>query len=144
VIYLDTSVVAPFYWQEALSDQVEALLSDESDMGLSELVEVELCSALSRRVRTREISQGQARDIVAQFQLHLEHQFYRRIAVKATHYSLAKTWISRFETSLRSLDALHLAIASVNGVRLVTADQALAKSAVFFGVEVQLLTSLNG
>ncbi|MGV0024414.1 type II toxin-antitoxin system VapC family toxin [Phormidesmis priestleyi] len=69
MIYLDTSVVAPFYWQEALSDRVEALLSDESDVGLSELVEVELCSALSRRVRMREISQGQARDIVAQLQL---------------------------------------------------------------------------
>lgn len=143
MIYLDTSVVAPFYWQEALSNRVEALLRSQPDVGLSELVEVELYSALSRRVRMREISQGQAREIVAQFQLHLEHQFYGRIAVDATHYNLAKMWISRFETPLRSLNAMHPAIAAANQLRLVTADQALAESAVVFGVEVQLLTPLN-
>jgi predicted nucleic acid-binding protein len=38
------------------------------------------------------------------------------------------------------LDALHLAIASSQGIRLITADQGLAGSAERFGVEVQLLT----
>ena len=56
MIYLDTSVIASFYWAEALSDTVEELLSTETEPGLSQLVEVELFSALSRRLRMREIS----------------------------------------------------------------------------------------
>lgn len=45
MIYLDTSVVAPFYWAEAFSDAVEELLRQETELGISQLVEVELCSA---------------------------------------------------------------------------------------------------
>ena len=40
------------------------------------------------------------------------------------HYHLAREWISRFTTPLRTLDALHLAVASQNNIRLVTADTA--------------------
>ena len=78
MIYLDTSVIVPFYWSEALSDLVEELLSRETERGLSQLVEVELFSALSRRVRMREMSQGEARAIANRFQAHLEHRFSNR------------------------------------------------------------------
>jgi uncharacterized protein len=42
LIYLDTSVIAPLYWTEALSDAIEALLRIELEPALSQLVEVEL------------------------------------------------------------------------------------------------------
>jgi uncharacterized protein len=58
LIYLDTSVIAPFYWQERLSEVVQALLRNETEVALSQLVEVELFLALSRRVRMGEISQA--------------------------------------------------------------------------------------
>jgi predicted nucleic acid-binding protein len=139
LIYLDTSVVAAFYWTEALSDTVEQLLRHEAEPGLSQLVEVELFSALSRRVRMGEIYREDARLIVEQFQADLDNGFYTRIALEAIHYNLAREWIGRFDTPLRTLDALHLAIAAENGLRLVTADEALAGSAEAFGVEVQIL-----
>jgi predicted nucleic acid-binding protein len=68
LIYLDTSVIAAFYWAEALSDRVE-----------------------------------------------------------------------EFNTSLRTLDALHLACASSNNLCLVTADEVLAASAEALEIEAQLL-----
>jgi uncharacterized protein len=139
LIYLDTSVLAALYWAEALSDIVEELVLVESELGLSQLVEVELFSALSRRVRMREISQEDATAIVQRFQADLDSNFYTCIAVERIHYNLAREWISRFETPLRTLDALHLAIASQNNIRLVTADEALAASAGILGVEFQLL-----
>jgi uncharacterized protein len=55
------------------------------------------------------------------------------------HYHLAREWISRFTTPLRTLDAKHLAVASQNNIRLVTADAALAASAQFLGVDILLL-----
>lgn len=140
MIYLDTSVIAPFYWTEALSDTVEELLRTEAELGLSQLVEVELLSALSRRVRMREISQEVARTIATLFQTHLNNNFYLLIPLESLHYQLARNWIGHFNTSLRTLDALHLACASSNNLRLVTADEALAVSANALGIEVQLLT----
>ena len=140
MIYLDTSVVVPFYWPEALSDVVEQLLRSETEPALSQLVSVELFSAVSRRVRMGEISQEQARQIAARFQTHLDSGFYTLLPLEPVYYQLAREWISRFETPLRTLDALHLACASSNDLCLVTADEALAESAEALGVEVRLLT----
>lgn len=106
MIYLDTSIVAPLYWKEALSDTVKQLVLTETELGLSQLVEVELVSALSRRVRMREISQEEAAAIVHKFQTDLNGGFYTSIALETTHYNLAREWISRFDTPLRTLDAL--------------------------------------
>jgi uncharacterized protein len=139
LIYLDTSVVAPFYWQEQLSAVVQELLGNESEIALSQLVEVELFSALSRRVRMGEISQNQAGAIAERFEMHIAYRFYTRLPVEALHYSLAQEWIRKFDTPLRTLDALHLAIASSQGIGLITADRGLAGSAEAFGIEVQLL-----
>jgi uncharacterized protein len=144
LIYLDTSVIAPFYWQERLSEVVQALLRNETEVALSQLVEVELFSALSRRVRMGEISQAQAGAIADRFEVDIDDGFYTRLPVEALHYRLAQDWIRRFDTPLRTLDALHLAIASAQGICLITADRGLAGSAEAFGVEVELLTLPEG
>jgi hypothetical protein len=143
LIYLDTSVIAPFYWAEALSGTVEQLLRIETEPGLSQLAEVELFSALSRRIRMGEISQEDARGIVKRFQADIDNSFYTYITLESVHYNLARDWISRFETPLRTLDARHLAIAAKHNLRLVTADEALAVSAKIFGVEAQMLRPLS-
>ena len=71
MIYLDTSVIAPLYWTEALNNAAEQLLLNETEVGLSQLVEVEIVSALSRRVRIREISQQDAIAIVEKISVSL-------------------------------------------------------------------------
>jgi predicted nucleic acid-binding protein len=143
LIYLDTSIIVPFYWPEALSDAVDQLLRAETEPGLSQLAEVELFSALSRRVRMGEISQEQARQIAARFQTDLDSGFYTRLLLEPDHYQKAREWLSRFETFLRTLDALHLACANSNDLCLVTADEALTRSAQAIGVEVRLLALSN-
>lgn len=139
MIYLDTSVLAPLYWVEALSTRVEQFVNSETELALSQLIEVELVSALSRRVRMGEISYDNAKIISAKFETDLDRGVYNLIAVNNAHYDLAREWISRFQTPLRTLDALHLAIAHLNNITLVTADQGLAASAGILGAAVQLL-----
>jgi predicted nucleic acid-binding protein len=130
LIYLDTSVLVPLYWAEALSDSVEELLSGEAvEPAISQLVEVEFVSALSRRVRMGEVAQGEARAIVQQFQTDLEAGLYTQLALEPIHYIMARDWIHQFNTPLRTLDGLHLAIAVANTISLVTADEGLAESA---------------
>jgi uncharacterized protein len=103
---------------------------------------VELFSAVARKLRMREISPEEARQIALNFQTDLDENFYSRIPLEAIHYNLARDWISRFEVPLRTLDALHLAVASSNHLLLVTGDEALARSAGTLGIEVQLLSAV--
>ncbi|MEC4813507.1 MAG: type II toxin-antitoxin system VapC family toxin [Scytonema sp. PMC 1069.18] len=84
--YLDTSIVAPLYWAEALSNTVEEIVLSETELGLSQLVVVELASALSRRVRMREIAQDDATAIVERFQTDIDSGFYTRIMLETIHY----------------------------------------------------------
>jgi len=113
-------VVAPFYWIEVLSDTVEELLRQEAELGISQLVDVELCSALSRRVRVGDIARDAAQAIANRFQVDRDHGFYIQLALEPIHYSMARDWIRRFDTPLRTLDALHLAVAVSNYSPLVT------------------------
>lgn len=71
MIYLDTSVLAPFYWIEAMSNSVTELFQQSQTLIISELSEVELMFALSRRVRMKEIEREDAIAIVNQFQMHI-------------------------------------------------------------------------
>lgn len=142
MIYLDTSAIVPYYVPEKLSDVVEQLLQKQEDKPIiSQLVEVELFSALSRRVRMGEVSQNDARRITELFENHLNESLYRLVLLENQHYRLARDWISRFDLPLRTLDALHLAVCSINNFSLVTADDKLAQSATILGIDILLLTS---
>jgi hypothetical protein len=92
------------------------------------LTEVEL--ALSRKVRQRELTLDEAQQISIDFPMGLDAGMYQRFAVEAIHYQLARTWISQFNTVLRTLGALHLAIASGHEVPVVTGDVGLALNPV--------------
>jgi uncharacterized protein len=62
------------------------------------------------------------------------------INVENRHYQTAKNWILRFAVPLKTLDAIHLAIAAESDLRLLTADSQLAASAKYFGINVVNLT----
>jgi hypothetical protein len=80
-----------------------------------------------------------AERITAEFFAHLEGNLYRRMALERRHYSMAREWIGRFRTPLRMFDALHLAVAASEKLRLVTADQGLAGSGETLGQDVMLI-----
>jgi uncharacterized protein len=140
LIYLDTSILAPFYWAEAMSKPVTELFQQSQTLLISELSEVELMSALSRRVRMKEIERENAIAIANQFQAHITIGLYEKLPITTQHYQIAQSWIQNFDTPLRTLDALHLAVANEQQVPLITADIGLARSAVNLNVNVQLLT----
>jgi uncharacterized protein len=140
LIYLDTSIIVPAYCAEPLSDRVDELLRRESDLAISNLTEVEFYSALSRKVRQRELTLDEAQQVSIDFQTDLNAGIYQRLVVEAIHYQLAQAWISQFNTVLRTLDALHLAVASSYEIPVVTADIGLAQSARSLGLTVELIS----
>ncbi len=137
--YLDTSIIAAYYCPEPLSDKAESFLTANNQLAISSLTELEIFSAISRKVREGNLNKKSAGRILAAFFSHLDNQLYIVIPVESRHYRLARDWIGLLNNSLRSLDALHLAIASMEGRSIVTSDHGLARSAGTLGIDVFLL-----
>lgn len=137
--YLDTSVVAAYYCPEALSARVQAALADETERAISSLVEVELASAVAQKVRSRQLTRADARLILGKFHSHLQQNIYARLSLEAGHFSQAREWLASLTASLRTLDALHVAVAATNDCSLLTSDAALAKACGNLGVSVRLV-----
>jgi len=139
--YIDTSVLAAYYCPEALSDKAEEIITSAKRPAISYLTRVELFSAISRKVREG-MAPEDGNKIIRQFEYHLvEQKLYRQLDIDEHHYSMAANWIAQFNTSLRSLDGLHLAVSFTAHLNLLTADIRLAEAARFFGLEVTLLTA---
>jgi predicted nucleic acid-binding protein len=138
--YVDTSVLVAYYCPEPFSETAEKLILSSKRPCISSLTEVELASALSRKVREKNLSPDDGNKIYNQFQSHLEQSFYGLTAVEDRHYQTAKTWIIQFSTPLKTLDALHLAVAAEGDLTLLTADQHLDIAAKYFGIDVVIVS----
>jgi len=132
--YIDASVLAAYYHPEPLSGATHNVMSRIDVPVISALTCVELRSALSLKVRSGVTDAKAARSILGLFRDHLAAGMYVRIAIGEDAYTLAEKWLETFGSPLRTLDALHLAAAHLDGMILVTADKALARSASHFGV----------
>ena len=140
MIYVDTSVLAAYYCPEPASDRAQRALSLEAERAVSLLVDVELASALAGKVRGRQIRRTDARRILTLYQSHLEQGIYTRLPIEDAHYAQAREWLTTFAVALRSLDALHVAVAGLSGCSLLTADRALARACSAVGVVARLIT----
>jgi len=139
MVYVDTSVLVAYYCPEPLSDKVEAYLTAHVQPLVSALTEIELFSAVSKKVRTKEMKRKDSGRVVARFLADMENGYYTYLPVEASCFRLARDWIGMFKLSLRTLDALHLAIASSQGFSIVTTDKSLSKSAKGLGLSIILL-----
>lgn len=139
--YVDSSLLGAYYCPEPLSEAAQKFLRSVDQPVISMLTEVEIFSLVAKKKRMREFGESKARKILMEFQSHIDSGYYRMIVPIAEHYHLARDMIGEFRTGLRSLDALHLAIADGDNLPVVTADSVLAKAAKRFGIKARLLPS---
>ena len=131
-VYLDTSAVAKLFLPEADSDEVEKLLRGRRDLYLSDLAVTELASVLVRRVREKSLRAADARRLHRRLLRDLASgEFLRVDATDRCHREAERLLFGLGErTPLRAADALHLALASTAGARvLFTFDRRLATAA---------------
>ncbi len=139
MVYIDTSVLVAYYYPERLSERAEELLMSFVRPGISSLTEVEFFSAVSGKVRKKEINLKDAGRVTARFLAHIGADNYTYIPIEGHHYRLARDWIGMFKMGLRTLDAIHLAVASSEGLSILTSDQGLFKSAKALAQDAILL-----
>jgi hypothetical protein len=138
--YLDTSALAKWYLNEPGSDEFERFIRDWQLGAISRLTTVEFRCLLARRRRTGELTAHLER---AAFRLFLDDIAAGYLEVHALvddHACDALALIERFDGhSLRTLDAVHLAIASALDVEtLATADRVMARAAEAMGLHVAM------
>ncbi|MBM4030987.1 MAG: type II toxin-antitoxin system VapC family toxin [Planctomycetes bacterium] len=138
--YVDTSALVAYYCPEALSAKVQQELRQEAELTISPLVDAEFHSAISMKVRSGELRGSDGRRIVTLFRLDLARSRYRTVPIGDREYQMARDWLATFATSLRALDALHMAAAFANALTILTTDPGLAGCAKHFGVECRLIS----
>jgi predicted nucleic acid-binding protein len=136
-LYADTSALVPYYVSEKFSDLIQSFLQAQLGPTISDLVELEFYSALSVKLRTGELNRTAIVPITALFLRHTEAGLFRRIALHADHYRVAREFIRRFDLPLKAPDSLHLAVCVSEGLRLLTLDEQLARNATTLGIEVE-------
>ncbi len=140
MFYIDTSVIVAYYCPEPMSEAVEELIIEIKQPAISHLTEIEFASAISRKIREKNLSQTDGNKILTQFQSHIQQKMFRWLSLEYKHFQMGKNWISQFNTPLRTLDALHLALASSFNLTLLSADLQLLKSARILGVDVSTIS----
>lgn len=138
-VYADTSLLTAYYCPERGSDQAQSYLTARRNVAISWLTETEMISALSKKVREREISEEDARRIVKVFREHIEMGSYEVLSIGLRDYRDANRFIGRFDTGLRTLDALHVAVAQRENKTLATADIKLAEAVEHLGGKVDFI-----
>lgn len=139
--FCDTSAIIKLYHEEIGTEQMEDIFGDEqSEIIISELTTVEFCSALTKKVRTGEITdvakdaavRNFRKDCLGRFIVTpLDSEIVRQAMTIIVRHG------SRF--SIRTLDALQLAAClaeSSDDLRFVCADLGLIRICGSEGVAV--------
>jgi predicted nucleic acid-binding protein len=134
--YFDTSFLAPLIREEAATAAVEAFMHRQAvgSLAASTWTRVELAGAIARHVRMGSADRSSARRVLDEFDDTLERRFVIwRPDVE--DYDRARACVLRFDSGLRSGDAMHLAIAANRDAELISLDRLLLRAARTLGIK---------
>ena len=134
--YLDASVLAALLRPEVLSERADRFVEDNA-VGLlvSDFAAAEFASAVARWVRMRELSRDEGLIALESFDRWVG-AFAQHVEIRAEDLRLATAFLRRLDLSLRTPDAIHIAIAQRLEATLVTFDRQMAASARALGAAV--------
>ena len=135
MIYVDTSALVKRYISEAGSDTFDAFFLDRAPLAISRLTIVEMRCALARRRRSRQISAELEAQVLEAFRLDMQDGALAVSSFLEDDLTLAYHLMDEVaDLPLRTLDALHLAVARRHTVpAFSTADKQQAEAAQKLG-----------
>jgi predicted nucleic acid-binding protein len=138
LIYFDTSALAKWYINEKGSTEVENFIRDQGPVAASDLTVVEMRSLLARRRRENHFNPSLEIEIFSTFQEDIRRKIIHCHPLPFGLAAAAVHLLNQFsDSSLATLDALHLALAKEIGTEiLATADRIMADVAEAMGLEV--------
>jgi predicted nucleic acid-binding protein len=139
MIYVDTSTLLKWYIREPSSDRVAAFVELNPDLAISRLTVVEAHCALNRRGRAFRRLQADSVAAFESLRSDVDAGLFTLFPMLDDDVAAADALLQAVRgVPLRTLDALHLAIAQRREVpRLATSDRVLAKAARGVGLTVE-------
>lgn len=135
-LYVDTSALLKWYLQEPYSDEFCSFIQNQPGARISSLTVTEMRCTLARLTRAREISTGYAAEAMSAFSAQTAAGCIVPLPVHDDYFQHAAELIDRLKLPLRTLDALHLAIAHATGCeQFATADKTQARAARTLGLK---------
>lgn len=137
-VYLDSSALAKLYLPEPESEPLDAFLRGRRDLMISELSVTEVISAVARRKREGALRAAQASRIRDAVLSDAGSGSFRRLDLSpAIHRAAERMLLTTESIALRTLDALHIALAvSGEATRVITFDGRMEAAAVLHGLHV--------
>jgi uncharacterized protein len=137
MIYCDTSVVVAYYVPEIHSAKAEQVLDAHPQRVISPMVITEVSSALRRKVNDKALARADAQAAWEDFKQDVATGIFRLSALERRHYDHAAAQMWQTKDRLRTLDAVHLAVADLDGYTMATADDLMAKVGKDLGVKIR-------
>ncbi len=137
-IYLDSSAFAKLYVPEAESERLDTFLRGRRGLMISELTITEVLSAVARRKRERELRADQANEIRDAVLADADSGSFERLDLTpSVHRDAERLLLATDSLPLRTLDALHIALAlSGSATHVLTFDQRMREVAAQAGLRV--------
>ena len=137
-VYLDTSALAKWYLSETSSKEVSDYIIGLEIAAVSTLTKTEMRCLLARRRRMQEFDATVEGQIYSTFLDDIAQSHLYLVKVEDKHLESAANLIAILpEHPLRTLDALHLAIAEHQDLECIaTADQVMARAGEALGFKV--------
>lgn len=137
-MYLDTSYIAKFYFNEPESERVRDLVRKADVIHSSQWTIAEFHSLLHRRQREGVITRADALDLSRRFAEHADDGLWNLVPVNEALLRRTGTLMlsAPGSLSLRTADAVHLLTAQEIGERSIwTNDRHMLDAAAYFGLK---------
>jgi len=127
--YLDASVLVALFTNDVLSARAEQGLRRSTPIPLvSDFAAAELAFAVARRVRTRELTAKEARTVFSNFDAWVARSA-SCLTTTPADVAEADAYLRRLDLTLRTPDALNIALTQRAGALLATLDEKTALAA---------------
>jgi predicted nucleic acid-binding protein len=134
-VYFDANIVVALFVPDSLTARATSLVSDITDpILLSDITGLEFASTVTRLGRSREITPRDVKAALAEFDAWALTQ--GRIEVHADDIATADGFVRRQDINLHGADAIHVAMATRAGARLLTLDGKMRTNAKKLGLSV--------